>query len=453
MVTTNPNQPSLKQTIASFDGTSSVQTAVYRPDRYRDLKQIVSALPSSSLKGAGLSYALASAKTETPTIDLKCFNRLLEFNQNTGLLKIEAGARLGETLAWSVKRGFNISILPGHPDITVGGCVAFNVHGKSQFSTGNFENIVEALTVFHPDHGEIACSREQNAELFWLTVGGMGLTGVILDVTLKLAPLKGAKLERTAIPCDSLDDAFIKMAELENKFDYLYSWNNFCRSGKQFGRGVVYAEKFIGDPKQPAFGEITSKLKPVMKRPTIALFRKETAPIVNRIYEMKERATAGSITMDIGPGTFPIAGKEFYFSLIGKPGFLEYQCIIPNAHVRNALKKMIPLFARFGINPSLGSTKFFRGNTRDLCFQMDGFCIAIDLPKAGHPNLLQFLSTMDELVIEHGGIVNIAKDSRLSRDVVQKMYPEFTQFWTKLQKWDPSRRFTNEVRSRLEPLL
>ena len=453
MVNSAIHQPQAKQQLSSFDGTSAIETSVYRPDRYRDVKQLVSALPAMSFKGAGLSYTLASTGAGIPTIDFKCFNRFLHFDLSRRTLKVESGAQLGEILQWAVGQGFNVGVLPGHPTITVGGCVAFNVHGKSQFSNGNFENIVEALTLFHPTHGELVCSREQNTDLFWLTLGGMGLTGLILDVTLILAPLKGAQIERTAIPCDDVIDAFTKMNDLEAKYDYLYSWNNFCRTGEAFGRGVVYAEKFVGDPKTPRYGEIKSKLKPVKGRPSIALFRGETAGLINRIYEFKERMTASTTRLDIGPASFPIAGKEFYFSLLGRPGFIEYQCIFPMASVREALKSMQPLFREYGIQPSLGSTKFFRGKLRHLCFQMDGFCVAIDIPVAGNPKMREFLAAMDLLITQHGGIVNIAKDSRLSRESAEKMYPAYQDFWDALKKWDPSRHFIHTVRSRLEPLL
>lgn len=453
MVNPALNQPHAKQFQTSFDGTSSINTTMYRPDRYRDVKQLVCTLPKMSFKGAGLSYTLASAGDGSPSIDFKCFNRLLHFDKQRGTLKMEAGTQIGDALAWSVQQGFNIGVLPGHPTITVGGCVAFNVHGKSQFSTGNFENIVDALTLLHPDRGEILCSREQNTDLFWLTIGGMGLTGMILDVTLRLDPLKGSQIERVAIPCDDLADSFTKMSELEKQYDYLYSWNNFCRTGRNFGRGVIYAENFIGDPKKPQYGEIKSKLKSVGSRPGLALFRGETAGLINRIYEIKERRANARTTLDIGPATFPIAGKEFYFSLLGRRGFIEYQCIFPNASVREALVKMAQLFKQFNIQPSLGSTKFFRGKTRHLCFQMDGFCIAIDIPLAGNPKVLPFLEHLDQLVVEYGGIVNIAKDSRLSREMAKKMYPEYGQFWTEIESVDTLRRFTNSVRSRLEPLL
>lgn len=450
---TSLNPPHAKQQLSSFDGASSLETEIYRPDRYRDLKALVSELPHMSFKGAGLSYTLASAGQNTVTIDYKCFNRFLHADEKHGHLTVEAGAQIGEILAWAVKHGWNIGVLPGHPTITVGGCVAFNVHGKSQFSTGNFEAIVEALTLFHPNQGEIACSRTNNTELFWLTIGGMGLTGLILDVTLRLTPLKGAQIERTSIPCDDVFDAFTKMHALETEYDYLYSWNNFCRSGPSFGRGVVYAERFVGDPKKPVFGAIKSKLHPVASRPKWALFRGETAGLINRIYEIKERLVRAPLMLAIGPATFPIAGKEFYFSLLGKPGFIEYQCIFPMASVQEALKAMTSLFESFRIQPSLGSTKFFRGKLRHLCFQMDGFCIAIDIPTAGNPKLKEFLAAMDQLVIQYRGIVNIAKDSRLSRESAKEMYPQYYDFWQAIKNFDPSKRFTHEVRSRLEPLL
>ncbi|MCX6124615.1 MAG: FAD-binding oxidoreductase, partial [Proteobacteria bacterium] len=444
--------PTRKSTLSSFDGTQSFETEVLRPDRYKELMRAVRDLPKVSLIGAGLSYTSASAGSGYPAINMSCFNRLLGFDASTGQLRVEPSVCLGDALRFAVSRGWNMSVLPGHPSITVGGCVALNVHGKSQFSSGNFENIVIALTLFHPDHGEVHCSRSERPDLFWLTVGGLGLTGVILDVTLQLSRLKGAVLERHSIPANNLRDAATKLAELQGQFDYLYSWNNLTRRGNEFGRGVIYAEKFVGDPAKSIYGSITSKLTPVEKRPSFSVFRGETAPLINRIYETKERFLASTKQVPIGPGTFPIAGKEFYFSLLGRRGFREYQCIFPQAAVGPGLVGFERLVAKFNINPSLGSLKYFRGYPRDLCFQQTGICIAMDVPLTGNPSIIKFMSELDSLVVDQGGIANIAKDSRLSREVAAKMYPDYGAFWQRLVAWDPAARFTSEVRCRLEPI-
>lgn len=436
----------------SFDGTTTVATQVLRPDRYRDLKKAVSEYPKVSLLGAGLSYTMAFGASTHPSIDLRRFNRLLSFDATKGILKLESGATLGDTLEFSIHRGWNISVLPGHPSITIGGCVAFNVHGKSQFSSGNFENIVIALTLFHPDHGEVNCSREERADIFWLTIGGMGLTGIILDVTIQLAPLKGALVERTSIPSNNLLHAAEQMRELEHDYDYLYSWNNLCRRGGKFGRGVIFAERFIGDSTKPQYGEFFTKLTDVKRRPHISIFSKGSAPAINLVFETKERMFAGTRQLPIGPATFPIAGKEFYFSLLGHQGFIEYQCIFPKASIASSLRLLEELVTKFDIRPSLGSLKNFKGRTRDLCFQQDGVCIAIDIPVAGHQSIQKFLSQLDTLVIDHGGIANLAKDSRLGREVLAKMYPGYGYFWEKLRAWDPKAQFSSELRCRIEPL-
>ncbi len=441
----------------SFDGRVNVTSPTYRPDRYSSLFRTINNSERICIQGSGLSYAMASAANGLQTVTLNSFSRILGFDTSTGQMIVEGGARVGDVLRIATKAGWHLDILPGHPNISIAGCVAMNVHGKSQYHSGHFENAIESFKLFHPDHGEVTCSRTDRPDLFWLTIGGLGLTGVLTEITLKLTRLEGMRIERQAIAVNSLLDALAQLERLESKFTHLYSWNNLCARGSSFGTGIVYAERFVEPISSNQllnidFGDFSSHLKPATARPRMSLFNGFTAPYVNAIYNAKERMSSTNKSLTIGPASFPIAGKEFYFSLIGRQGFIEYQCLIPRHQCESVFNSLNSMMTKYRINPSLGSLKVFKGKRRDLCFSGDGICLAIDIPVCGHPMLSAFLNELDQLMIEAKGLVNLAKDSRIERDVTRQMYNTgYDDFWSKLLEYDPKRRFGSELRSRLEP--
>src|SRR5260221_10475212 len=151
--------------VASFDGTEKVTTRIVRPERYRDLSMLIATGPSIA-RGAGLSYSAASMGATSTSLDMTRFDRLLAFDEASGIVTVEAGARIGALTDFLVSRGYYLPALPGYPEITVGGCIAFDIHGKSQHHTGNFSDSVVSLELLHPDHGQLRTSRTERAELF-----------------------------------------------------------------------------------------------------------------------------------------------------------------------------------------------------------------------------------------------------------------------------------------------
>ena len=197
--------PTKQTRFTSFDGTVSLSTTHQRPDRLSHLEA-----PGSTTcriaRGGGYSYSASSFGENSLVQDMTRFNRFIDFNPDTLTLKLEVGVRLIELMQWALPRQLHFPVLPGYHLITVGGCVAADVHGKNPYKDGTFSDWVKQLTVFHPQQGYLTCSRHENAELFAMTCGGYGLTGVITDVTLQLAPL----------PAPAITNALVKGADMHN---------------------------------------------------------------------------------------------------------------------------------------------------------------------------------------------------------------------------------------------
>jgi decaprenylphospho-beta-D-ribofuranose 2-oxidase len=179
-----------KARIVSFDRTESVETCLWRPERYESLFAALSAAKFIS-RGSGLNYCMASGSDEGRSVLASRFNRFLGFDQEKRTVRVEPGVTMGDLLEFAIARNLLPPVLPGYPLITTGGAIAANIHGKNQCRTGNFGDHVTRLTLYHPEKGEIVCSPEENRDLFRLTIGGFGLTGHITSADIRLMPLPG----------------------------------------------------------------------------------------------------------------------------------------------------------------------------------------------------------------------------------------------------------------------
>lgn len=435
----------MRSRFTSLDGNESVRGELARPDRYRHLFAALSAEGPSIARGAGLSYCAASAGDRVRSISSLLFNRILEFDGETGLIVVEPGLSVGDLFEFAVSRGWYPPVLPGHPKITIGGCVGFNVHGKSQHHGGNFIRCIERLVVYHPDHGEITCSREAHSDLFALTVGGFGLTGFVTSVTLRLVPLPGGSVLHSRIRVANLVAAVEVMEAHRESSGCLYSWHDLNRRGDALGPGVVYVETFDSRsvPRRGRFRDLDATNRdrfrvPFLNRPTTVL--------MNRAYHRLE-VSRGESLLDLRTAAFPINGKEIYYALFGRRGLREYQMLVPREEWEPTVGEVGRLLARSGVAATLGSLKLFEGSTTFLNFSGSGVCLTIDVPATARA--LGLFADLDQVVARVGGLVNPSKDSRLTANVVQRIFPEYQKFKEEIERYDPQRRFDSTLRRRL----
>jgi decaprenylphospho-beta-D-ribofuranose 2-oxidase len=431
------------QIIHSFDATFSVKGELYTTEKYRDL---YSAMSENSFisRGAGVSYPLASAGHGVRSIVSLQFNRILEFNKDTGVVKVESGLSLGELLRFLSQRGWWLPAIPGHPSITIGGCVAANVHGKSQYHSGLFGDSVLEMELFHPKHGKIRCL--PGSLPFKLTTGGFGLTGHILSVSIQCQPLAGKSLVRTSIPCANLFECVELMQKQKDQYQQVYSWNDLNQKNEKFGMGYVYCEKFEAEPIQDISGFNVLSPPPrsgLMDNFFAWILKKQ----ISRAYSLKEAFAPKSQRLGILAGAFPINGKEIYHRLFGKNGLLESQIIIPYAELKPVIEKLSLAIAEFGEPISLGSLKIFRGQQSYINFLADGICLALNVPNS--PNALVLFQKIDQICKAHHCLSNIAKDSRLSQGVVEATYEGYAQFKKDILEFDPSKTIHSALRARL----
>ncbi len=435
--------------LTSFDRTERETQTLARPERYRELAEVLGKSGATFIaRGAGLSYSSASMGAGVVAIDMRRFDRLLSFDAQTGDVVVEPGITVGALTDFLASRGFSLPVIPGYPDVTVGGCVAFDVHGKSQFHSGNFGQWVNELGLFHPDHGELTCSPATERALFELTVGGMGLTGVITRVALRTKRLGGSAVEIRTLAVDDLREAAELMRAQAKDVDCLYSWHNVNRRGRRFGAGVVYLERFVdGAPTRTRAGNgAKARRFAIDDRFPLPLWNRLTTGVALGMYERLQHP-GRSRRLALRPALFPIEGLEGYYAAFGARGFREYQLIVPSAEWLVFVESLEQLLGRIAVPITLCSLKLFEGAGRYLSFSGSGICLALDVPATA--NALALFAELDGLVVKHGGCVNLSKDSRVPADVCRRVFPQYEAFRGELGRFDARGRFRSRVRERI----
>ena len=419
----------------------------HQPDRYRDLLSL-SPKGEFCVHGAGLSLSGAGFSATADVLGMARFNRVLDLDRNARVVHVEAGITLGRLFTALARHDLILAVQPGHPGITVGGCIAGNVHGKNPFREGTFAGLVQELTLFHPAHGVCVLSREQNQVLFDLTCGGFGLTGIILSAKLALEPFPASGIDVTHLPADGPIEAVRILRENNHSYDQLYAWLNFSRHDHAMGRGFVVAGRRSpsSETKQRAAASTYPSLHTEDAWP-LACLNRLSLPLINAAYACLNRL-AGSRHLAAFDALFPFANRIQYFHAYGRGGFVEHQVLIPEAAFPFYIKTVMGTLKRHNLACGLASLKLFAGERRLLWFCGDGISLAIHLP--GGPKAHACLQEIDELDIECGAIANIIKDARLSGETIRQQYAgEYEVFCQRLRDFDPKRRFVSALSSRL----
>jgi decaprenylphospho-beta-D-ribofuranose 2-oxidase len=430
--------------IISFDRTEVSQCSRINPATFSEL--IGLGRGPLIARGAGLSYCNAAAIDHGVCVDMTKFDRILSFDDNQGFVVVEGGVRIGDLNRLLVEKGWLLPVLPGYPFITIGGCIAFNVHGKSQHKTGTFLEWVEELNLYHPLMGELKCSRIENGELFNLTVGGMGFTGIIVSAKLRVRKIAGDKMTLQTMVAKNIFDAVNIMLQKEDEYDYVYSWNNFNCTELSFGKGIVYLEKIdIGFSKPRSRKAYRNRLL-YQKGP--GLMNKFTIRQMCRAYYFFEKLKPSMRNLHLIEDAFPIYGKEIYYHLFGKNGLREYQVLFPFSTWQNAAEEIKDLVAASDIGIALGSLKIFQGDRHNISFSGEGICFSIDV--VNNKRGLIFFDALDEITKRNKGIINLSKDSRAGSEFVQAVFPQYAEFKKGVQRFDHQRVFVSDLRNRIE---
>ena len=229
----------MRKKIFLFDKNFSYKIFYSKPDKYKLLEEVARRNENIINIGSNLSYSPLGFGKNSTSINIKKFNRILEFKKNEKIITIEAGATLIELLNFTLKHNLWIPQLPGYPTISIGGAVAANSHGKSCGTHGTIRKSIKSILLFHKENGWLNLSKNENEEIFDLTIGGLGLTGTIVSVTFELLELESDEFITTKKPVKSVEECQKIIMESSNKSSFVYSWHR-AENIKNFGRGFLF---------------------------------------------------------------------------------------------------------------------------------------------------------------------------------------------------------------------
>lgn len=400
-------------------------------------------------RGAGVSYTALGFCQGVETLSMKPMGKVLSFEPEAARIEVEAGISLGELFEITAPHGLYLPVQPGHPQISVGGSIACDVHGKNPARDGLFHEQVRSLKLFHPEHGIRTLSADSHADLFELTCGGYGLTGVIVSAVLQLSPMPSPRLEIRRLPVGSLDEMFAQILELEDDYDYLYGWADLTRFDDGLGRGYLSVATFDRTVagQFPVLSRRFLRLNPDNEwRPRARLINRLSARGIAELHYALN-GSAGTFVEDLWNALYPGAQQGFYFDLYGGAGLFGHMVLIPEDSSREYLADFQRILRRHGVPLVLAAVKRFDGLGRMLRFDGRGFSLHIHIPNTDGGRRL--IADLEALAVESGAIRTPYFDGRLEAADGRRQYAELEEFSSRIRAADPSRCFESPLSRRL----
>lgn len=454
MNSVSPLVPSAdEELLTGWGRTSPSRARVARPV---DITDITVALDRRSprgvlARGLGRSYGDAAQSGGATVIDMTGVKGF-SLDPATATVRADGGASLDAILRAIVPRGFFVPVTPGTRMVTVGGAIAADIHGKNHHGSGSFGAHVRALDLLTADGRLLTLTPETTPEEFWATVGGMGLTGIIVSATFDVIPIETSLISVDTERGTDLDDVMARMLARDSDYRYSVAWIDSVAAS---GRGVITRGDHARADQLPAGKRASMRdYDPAVRitAPSLipsGLLNTLTVRAFNEAWFRKHPRQRADEVQSIAAFFHPLDGVQEWNRVYGPRGFLQYQFVVPDSGaevVRTSLEKL----ARVGAPSFLTVLKRFGpSNPAPLSFPMPGWTLAADVP-ARVEGLDRVLDELDELVAQAGGRLYFAKDSRQSPEMVRRTYPRLTEWQAVRNRMDPDRVFTSDLARRLE---
>lgn len=377
--------------------------------------------------GNGRSYGDSCLNDGGRLILGRSLDRILAFDRESGLVTCEAGVLLDDLLALVVPAGWFPPVTPGTCFVTIGGALANDVHGKNHHRAGTFGRHVRAFELARSDGQVLTCARDMNSDLFAATIGGMGLTGLITQVTLQLMPVACAQMLQETIHFDGLDRFFSIAAQSDATHDYTVAWIDALASGAAFGRGVFFRANHAPASDQPQSRPRRSLSFPFT--PPVPLINGLTLRAFNGLYRAMQPRSPEPRRIGYRPFFYPLDRIRNWNRAYGPRGLRQFQCAIPMPHARIAVEEMLRRTLASGETSFLTVLKLF-GDVPSpgmMSFPLAGATLTLDFPYRG-PRTDTLLAELDAITLAAGGRVNPYKDARMSPATFEASFPHWRDF-------------------------
>jgi FAD/FMN-containing dehydrogenase len=435
----------MKKTITNWNNYPVVEAKEISFDYQQELSAKL--LAPSIPHGNGRCYGDASLYTDV--VNTLRYDKVLAFDEVNGIITCQSGILLSDLLHVIVPRGWFLPVTPGTKFITIGGAVASDVHGKNHHVDGSFSRHVVSMSVLTGTGVTMQCSANTNSDLFWATCGGMGLTGIILDVKFRLKRIHTAYIRQKQIKAKNLDEV-MSLFEQNSAYTYSVAWIDCLKEGKGFGRSILMVGEHATTDEVNAEKKLVPKEKALLTVPfyfpSFAL-NGFSVKVFNALFYAKNYKRVMESVVHYDGYYYPLDSILSWNKIYGKKGFVQYQFVLPLEASKEGLINILQRINKMGLGSFLAVLKLFGEQDDLISFPMKGYTLALDFPI--RPGLFAFLDELDKIVADYGGRIYLSKDARMKHEIFWKTYPYAKAFQQVIQKYDPENRFVSSMSQRL----
>ena len=375
--------------------------------------------------GCGRSYGDSCLAESSHVISTRGMGRVLAVDWDRGVLLAQSGLTLDELIRIALPRGWFLPVTPGTKFVTLGGAVANDVHGKNHNHMGTFGCHISKLTLYRSDEGAVECSTTQRPDLFAATVGGLGLTGVIVTVEIQLLRVTSSEIEQRSIRFGGFSEFFDLSKQHDVSHEYSVAWIDCLARGTKAGRGYYIAGNHSqnGGIKLAPVGGLSIPIDPPFSLINTFSLRAFNSAYYNR---QKKKEICRRVSYD--SFFYPLDRLLHWNRMYGQAGFQQYQCVLPQKDGSEIVRALVNEISKSGTGSFLAVLKQCGEITSPglLSFPMHGVSLALDFPQ--HAQVYeQLFRKLNALVHESGGRLYPAKDAQMSAMLFKKAYPQWEQ--------------------------
>jgi decaprenylphospho-beta-D-ribofuranose 2-oxidase len=438
--------------LTGWGRTAPTRADVVTVNDHEQVSDLLASAPARGVlaRGLGRSYGDAAQNAGGRVLDLSRLTlrgsaqRVL-VHPASGVARCAAGVDLDELIREALPCGWFPAVTPGTRWVTVAGAVAADVHGKNHHADGSIGAFVRSLRLTTPSHGEMHVSPRDNADVFWATVGGMGLTGVISEVELQLTRVATPTVQVDTDRCDALDDLVDTVSAHEGQRRYCVAWVDVL---SRHGRGVVTSADHTEADTQSSTASLHVPRPRLAVPPHVpaGLLRRSSVQAFNEAWYRRSPRHVRDVPQTLWRFFYPLDGVGDWNRLYGPSGLVQYQVVVPGP---DSIGTLLALLRRHRAPVFLAVVKTFGGaGSAPLSFPRPGWTLAVDLPR-DTPGLEALLDQLDNVTVDAGGRTYLAKDSRTRPELIASMYPRLDAWRAVRDAVDPERVMTSDLSRRL----
>ncbi|MFL2890192.1 MAG: FAD-dependent oxidoreductase [Pelagibacteraceae bacterium] len=430
----------IKYTATNYSNFKSSISKIYYPKNNKDLIRVINYAKKRKLKilslGSSLSWYDTIFNTNNIIVNLSKYKKIFKFNKLSGIITVSSYYKINDILRSVNKFGWTIQSIPGNAEVTIGGCVGNDVHGKDSFKSGNFGASIIELEIILANKKKIICSKNKNSKIFKAVVGGLGLIGIITKVKLKLKKIKKNYITYNFV-CKNHKEIVKEIYKTKN-YEYVYGWLDMCSKNDKIGRGVIFKSRGLENSKiKISSNKFLTSIKNLVKSLIFAFcIKNKLIKQLNYFFYKSFLFKKKSFVCDYKKICYPLEENGINFkSIISPASFLEIQLIIKKNNLSNGLKKLIEKCHELKIDPCITGIKVHAKNSNYLSFSDNGVSINITHPFnfKNKKEIFKKFKLLHEYVIQKNYKTYIAKDFFLDKKTFFKNY-YFSKKFIKVKK-------------------